>query len=300
VRGLVRSGRAADLPAGVHPALSRGLDDHAALEAAVAGVDAVVHLAARVHVMDETAADPAAEFHRVNVEGTRTLLEHAISAGVGRFVFASSVKAMGESGGAALDEETPPSPVDPYGMSKLEAERLVAGAADRIHVTSLRFPLLYGPGMKGNMLRLFQLVDRGIPIPLASVRNRRSILYLGNAGSAIESVLGSNHPSGEVFLCADPVDVSTPQLIRAIGVALGRPARLLPFPMGVLRAAARAGDLVGAWRTVSLNTAAFDRLFGSLYVDAGKLQRSTGYRPPHDLASALAETARWYRSRVDA
>ena len=253
------------------------------MRAALSGVDAVVHLAARVHVMRDTAADPAAEFRRVNVEGTRALLEEAIAAGARRFVLASSVKAMGESGSAAFTEETPPAPADPYGVSKLEAERIVAGAAGRIHVSSIRFPLIYGPGVKGNMLRLFQLVDRGTPLPLGSVHNRRSLLFVGNAARAVQSLLEGDHPSGEVFLCSDGEDVSTTGLVRAIGAALGRPARLLPLPMGLVRAIPFASPIL-------------DRLVGSLYFDSSKLTRLTGFRPPYDLSAGLAETARWYRA----
>ncbi len=165
--------------------------DRQAVRAAVAGADAIVHLAARVHVMRETAADPLAEFRRANVEGTRLLAEEAAAASVGQLVLASTVKAVGEGNSTPWTEDTPPAPTDPYGMSKLEAERAVHDVARRrgTKAAVLRFPLVYGPGVQGNMLRLFALVDRGVPLPFGSVANRRSVLYVGNLVAAVRSVL---------------------------------------------------------------------------------------------------------------
>ena len=295
MRGLVRPGRAGSLPRGVEAAEASGLDDRSALRAALRGVDAAVHLAARVHVMRDTSLDPLAEFRRVNVEGTRALLEEAVAAGVGRFVLASSVKAMGEGGAAVLTEETPAEPVDAYGVSKLEAEVVAGGFAERIHVASARFPLVYGPGVKGNMLRLFQLVDRGIPLPLGAVRNRRSLLFVGNASAAIDALLTSTYPSGEVFLVSDGRDLSTPEVVEEIARALGRPPRLLPFPVGPARLAARVGDAIDRIAPFPLTSRALHRLLGSLYVDSSRLARFTGFEPPFTVQEGLAETARWYR-----
>lgn len=297
VRGLVRGD--ASVP-GVEVARAEGLDDAAALARAVEGCTAVVHLAARVHVMRDRAADPLTEFRRVNVDGTAALLQAAADAGVSSFVLASSVKAVGESTPeGAWTEDTPPRPADPYGVSKLEAERLVLerARAAGISAAALRFPLVYGPGVRANMLRLFDLVARGRPIPLGGVQNRRSLLYVGNAAAAVQAVLETPLPQGETFFVADGPAVSTPELVRRIGAALGREPRLVPLPVGLLRAAARAGDVLARAVPFPLTTAAVDRLLGSLEVDASRLGRVTGFRPPYTMDEGLAGTARWYRAR---
>jgi nucleoside-diphosphate-sugar epimerase len=299
------------------------LSDRSVWRKALEGVDAVVHLAARVHVMRDTVEDPLEEFRRVNVHGTRILVEESIQAGVQRFIleefrrvnvhgtrilveesiqagvqrfiFASSVKAVAEQG--PVNDQTVPFPTDAYGISKLEAEFVVAGARELLHASSLRFPLIYGPGMKGNMLGLFRMIDFGFPLPLRSIRNRRSLLFVRNAAEAIRTLLRSFHPSGETFLCSDGHDVSTPELIEEIGRVLGRKPRLFPFPTTVLGLAGKAGDLVARFRPFPLTTAALERLSESLYVDSSRLRAMTGYRPPHELSAGLSETGAWYRGK---
>jgi len=298
VRALVRPGRVA--AEGTEAAVVEDLSDGAGVARAVEGCHAVVHLAARVHVMRDRAADPLDAFRRVNVAGTATLLDAAVAAGAGAFVFASSVKAVGEATpGAPWTEATPPRPVDPYGVSKLEAERMVLARAEEagMRATVLRFPLVYGPGVRANMLRLFDGVARGRPLPLGGVDNRRSVLYLGNAAAAVEAVLRSPAAAGETFFVADAEAVSTPELARRIGMAVGRPARLLPLPQALLRTIGRVGDVVARAVPFPLTTAAFDRLLGSLEVDASRLTRVTGFTPPYTLDQGLADTARWYRER---
>jgi nucleoside-diphosphate-sugar epimerase len=297
VRGVGRR-EAAPSPPGV--AYHRvDILDAAALRPVLAGVDAVVHLAARVHVMREWAADPLREFRRVNVDGTRILLDEASRAGVTRFVFASTVKAVGEASDDAMTEQTPPRPQDPYGESKLEAEELIRGVAERqpLRTAILRFPLLYGPRMKGNMLRLFRLVDRGIPLPFGLVRNQRSIAFVGNVVAAVLAVLESSLASSRTFFVSDGRDLATPELVRLIGRALGRNARLLPVPPALLRAAGLAGDLIATLRPVPLTSAAVDRLLGSLTVDSTALTRAIGFRPPYAVEEGLRITAAWYLSR---
>ena len=258
--------------------------DREAVRAAVTGADAVVHLAARVHVMRERAADPLAEFRRANVASTRLLAEEAAAAGVRQLVLASTVKAVGEVNSTAWTEETPPAPADPYGISKLEAERLLRDMPQRhgMRAAILRFPLVYGPGVKGNMLRLFALVDRGLPLPFGSVANCRSLLYAGNLVAAVRSVLEKPTEGAETFFVSDGRDLSLPSLIRLIGEALGKPARLLPVPPSLLR--------------LMIPGAEADRLIGSLLVDGSKLSRMTGYRAPHSVEEGLRATADWYRA----
>ena len=301
VRGAVRS-PFAPLPQGVRPFLVRGLSDRDGIATALAGVDTVVHLAARVHVMRESDPDPLRAFRAVNVEGTRVVLEEAARAGVRRFLFASSVKAMGEGGERVLTESSPASPADPYGISKLEAEELVREVAARegMHAPILRLPLVYGAGVGGNMLRLFRLVDRGVPLPLGGVRNRRSMIYVGNLVEAMRSALRASAAAGEVFLVSDGADLSTPGLIRGIAAALGRPARLLPIPPSLFRLAGRAGDVVARIAPFPLTSAAVERLLGSLAVDSTRLRTACGFVPPFSVEAGLRSTAVWYRASARA
>ena len=299
VRGLARPG-SAPLEPGVEPAPADGLHDREGLRRALAGAHAVVHLAARVHVMRDAAADPLAEFRRVNVEGTRTLLDESIRAGARRFLFASSVKALGEGGDVVLVDDTPPAPADPYGVSKLEAEAVVREMADAagVHAPILRFPLIYGPGVGANFLKLLRSVDRGIPLPFGRVRNRRSALYVGNAAAAVVAALESPAAARETFLVSDGDDHSTPELVRRIARALGRPARLVPVPPMLFAGAGRAGDLLSRVMPIPLTTAAVHRLLGSLAVDPARFFRFTGFVPPFTVEQGLAATAAWYRGQA--
>jgi nucleoside-diphosphate-sugar epimerase len=232
--------------------------------------------------MQERAADPLAEFRRANVQTTSMLAEAAAAAGVGQLILASTVKVVGEGNVTTWTEDTVPGPVDPYGRSKLEAERVVHEMAKRhgTRVASLRFPLVYGPGVKGNMFRLFALVDRGVPLPFGAVDNRRSLLYVGNLVAAVRAVLEQRPGGSETFFVTDGRDLSLPSLVRLIGTALGKRARLLPVPPALLR-----------WL---LPGAAAERLIGSLTVDGTKLSRTTGYRPSHSVEEGLRVTAQWY------
>jgi nucleoside-diphosphate-sugar epimerase len=296
VRVLVRPG-SANVGSGVLRGDVAGLDDEVGLRRALVGIDTVVHLAARVHVMRDAAGDPLAAFRQVNVEGTRALAAAAEEAGVRRFVFASSVKAMGEGGPEAYTEETAPLPLDPYGVSKLEAERVLQERAESgaLEVAIVRLPMVYGPGMKGNMLRLFRAVDRGLPLPFGRVSNRRSMLYVENAVDALLALGRVPIGGTETFLCSDREDVSTPDLVRSIGGALGRKVRLVNVPERWFRAGGRVGDRISRLVRVPLTSAAVDRLLGSLFVDASKLERVAGFRPRFGVAEGLARTAEWYR-----
>jgi nucleoside-diphosphate-sugar epimerase len=300
VRALVRQ-PGSPTPAEVERCPVRGLDDIAALGSALNGVEAVVHLAAHVH-QGSIPADGSAEaaiFRTVNVDGTRNLLDASVAAGVRDFLFVSTVKAVGEGSAERWTEDTPPAPADAYGVTKLEAERLVREAAVRhhLHTPVLRLPLVYGPGMKGNALRLFETVARGRPLPLGAVRNRRSLLYVGNLIAAIFATLESEG-GNDTFFVSDLDDLSTPELIRAIARALGRPARLVAVPVGLLRLAARAGDLLSRVVPFPLTSASLDRLAGSLAVDCSRLMKQTVYRPSHSVADGLQVTAEWYRART--
>ncbi|NYZ15079.1 NAD-dependent epimerase/dehydratase family protein [Azospirillum sp. RWY-5-1] len=288
VRAAVRGTHS--LPPQVETALIAGIDAHTDWSAALGGIDAVVHLAARVHVMRDTAADPLAEFRAVNRDGTARLAEFAAAAGVARFVFVSSIKAVcNESRPEPVSDRTPPDPHSPYGVSKREAELALAEIAARsgMQVCVLRPPLVYGPGVGGNFRTLMELVRRGVPLPLGAVDNRRSLLYVGNLADAIERCL--NHPgaSGGTFLLHDGDPPSTPTLIRDIAGALGLPARLIPMPAGALALAARLAGRSATW----------DRVGGSLVVDDRGIRSALEWAPPHDRAQGLQATAEWFKAR---
>ena len=256
---------------------------------ALDGIDAVAHLAARVHVMMDKAADPLAAFRHVNTGGTRRLAELAATAGVKRLVYLSSVKALvDESQPQPLDAATPADPHSPYGLSKLEAERALTGIAARtgLEVAVIRPPLVYGPGVAGNFLSLLKLVASGLPLPLGCLDNRRSLIFVGNLADAVATCLTHPQAAGGRFLIHDGAPLSTTELIRAIGAALGRPARLIPVPPAFLTSCAR---LAG-------RHAVLDRLAGSLTVDDRAIRDSLDWRAPHDFASGLHATAEWFKA----
>ena len=256
--------------------------------AALAGIPCVVHLAARTHVLQETAADPLAEYRRVNVEGTRRLAQQAARAGVRRLVFLSSIKVNGESAGRPITEDDPPHPEDAYGISKWEAEQALhrVSAETGLEVVILRPPLVYGPGVKGNFRRLLDVVARGWPLPLASIRNRRSLIYVGNLADAIVAAIATPQAAGKTWLASDGEDVSTPDLVREIGRALGKDAWLFPCPVGLLKAAAA---LAGKGPEAA-------RLAASLQLDCSRIRRELLWRTPYSLSEGLQETARWYHT----
>lgn len=248
----------------------------------LAGCDAVVHLAARVHVMDDTAQDSLSLYRATNTEATLNLARQASQAGVKRFVFISTIKVNGEGRDTAYRETDVPAPEDAYAISKWEAEqglqRIVRETG--LEVVILRPPLVYGPGVKANFLRLMKTIQRGWPLPLGAIHNRRSLLYLGNFVDAIR--LCAEHPAaaGQTFLLDDGQAVSTPELIHAVARAMGRPTRLLAVPVGVL---AFIGALLG-------KRAAMARLTGSLHVDSSAIRSHLGWTPPYSMEAGLAAT----------
>ncbi len=275
LRGSVRSAAAA-VPEGVEKVVVGEIDEATDWSAALAGVDAVVHCAARVHVLQETAADPLAAFRRVNVGGSRALAVQAAAAGVRRFVFLSSI-------GAAVAERQPET-ASPYQQSKLEAEAALrdATAQSGMVVVLLRPPLIYGPGAPGNFRRLARLVASGRPLPLAAIANKRSLLFVGNLAGAVEAALGCTASPEEPLALCDGEDLSTPELARRIGRACGRPARLFPLPVWLLKL---AGSLLGRGGAVGALT-------GSLTVDNGPIRKSLGWSPAFGVEEGLAMTFR--------
>ena len=292
VRGTVRSvEQVAKLPAGIEvvPVKSIGVETN--WSDALAGVNTVVHLAARVHVMKETSACPLQEFRTVNVAGTEQLARMAEKAGVRRFVFLSSVGVNGNrTHGQPFTEVDKPCPYSPYTQSKFEAEQVLLRITSEtgMEVVIIRPPLVYGTGNPGNFLQLLNVIAKGWPLPFASIKNLRSFIFVENLVDAIVTCI--NHPKAAVqtYLVSDGEDISTPELIRKVSAALGRPARLFPFPPSLMRF---TGKLLG-------KSDAVERLVGSLTIDSSKIQRELGWKPPYTMEQGLKETAEWYKRQL--
>lgn len=254
------------------------------------GVEAVVHLAARVHVMQDRAVDPLAEFRLVNVQGTERLAQMAAAAGVRSFVFLSSIKINGEGTplGQPFTETDPPNPQDAYALSKWEAEQAVMKVSREtgLEIVILRPPLVYGPEVKANFLRLMQWVAWGVPLPLGATRNQRSLLYLGNLVSAIDACLTHPSAANQTFLVSDGEDVSTSDLIRGLAAAMGRKARLVSLPPALVSAVAK---LLQKGREA-------ERLLSSLQVDSSRIRRTLNWQPPYSLRAGIRQTVDWYSS----
>lgn len=252
---------------------------------ALRGVDAVVHAAARVHVLRESAADPLAAFRSVNVEGTKALARQAAIAGVRRFVFISSVKVNGERthAGQPFTATDPPRPEDPYGISKLEAENALRQISSEtgMEVVIVRPVLVYGPGVKANFRAMMKWVHRGVPLPLGSVRNQRSFVAMDNLTDLVAVCIRHPGAAGRTFLVSDGEDMSTPELLQRIAMALGVRPRVFNLPSALLRGAA---TLVG-------KKAYADRLCASLQVDISATREILGWTPPHTVDAALRSTA---------
>ncbi len=290
VRGTVRSARGkVIIPAGVEAVQIQSIGPNTDWSKALADVDTVVHLAARVHVMNDTAVDPLAAFREVNVAGTERLARMAAANGVKRFVFLSSVKVNGEGRNSPYAEHDVPAPQDFYGVSKWEAEQVLNKILEEtgLEIVIIRLPLVYGPGVKANFLRMVDVVNRGFPLPLASINNRRSLIYLGNLVDAIAACVTHPKAAGQTYLVSDGEDVSTPELIRRVADALGKTARLFPFPPALMKI---AGRLTG-------KSDAVDRLLGSLVVDSSKIRRELGWKPPYTMEEGLKETGEWFKRR---
>ncbi|WP_444886375.1 UDP-glucose 4-epimerase family protein [Microbulbifer sp. JMSA008] len=248
-------------------------------------IDVVIHTAARVHVMQESAVDPLAEFRKVNLEGTLQLARQAASSGVKRFIFLSSIKVNGESttGRGSFTAEEPSNPVDPYGISKKEAEDALLALAEEtgLEVVIIRPPLVYGPGVKANFQSMMRWLQKGIPLPLGSINNRRSLVSVYNLIDLITVCIEHPNARNQVFLVSDGLDMSITDLLRRLSRSLRCRALLIPVPASVLIF------------TLSLlgKRAVADRLCGSLQVDIGKTMNLLDWQPPVSVEEGLAKTA---------
>jgi nucleoside-diphosphate-sugar epimerase len=252
---------------------------------ALTGADLVVHCAARVHVMNESESDPLVAFRRTNVEGTLCLARQAVEAGVRRFIFISSIKVNGEGtaqGQPYLSDDVP-APADPYGISKMEAEKglRALSAETGMEVVIIRPVLVYGPGVKANFLSMMRWLNKGVPLPFGAIYNKRSLLALDNLVDLIVTCVDHPAAAHQTFLVSDGDDLSTSELLDKMATALGRPSHLLPLPSWMLELGAR---LLG-------KPDLSQRLCGSLQVDISKTRELLGWTPPVSVDEALRRTA---------
>ncbi len=278
---------AARLPVGVTVVVSGELEAETVWETSLLDrIDVIIHLAARVHLLNDRANDPPAEFMRVNVGGTEALAL-AAAGRVRRFVYVSSVHAMCVLADNVLDERSPCRPETPYGRSKLAAEIALRRIAERtgLELVIVRPAPVYGPENRGNLARLFGLVQRGWPLPLCKIGNRRSFVYVDNLVDALAAA--ARHPAArnETFLLGDGEDLSLAELIARVGDALGRRARTLPVPLRLMQL---VGGVLG-------KSDAVNRLTGSLAVDSGKIRQHLQWQAPYSVDDGLAATAIWMR-----
>lgn len=264
------------------------LGDAGALKRACAGADVLVHLAARVHVMRETAADPDNAFREINVRGTASVLAAARNAGVRHVTYVSSIKVNGEGGARPYTHLDRPAPLDAYGRSKLEAEQLVR-AEHELTWTIVRPTLVYGPGVGGNFQRLLRLarLSRVIPLPLGDALAPRSMISVRNLADLLLATIACDATLGRVVLAADAEDLSVAMLLREFGEALGFQARLLNLPTSLMRMAMSA---IGKGAEAA-------RMFEPLTVDRTDLMTRVGWTPPQTVREAVHETARWWADR---
>jgi nucleoside-diphosphate-sugar epimerase len=272
-------------------AVTMDISPHSDWTPHLVGVDCVVHLAARVHMLGDTAHDPLAAYRSANVAATLQLARQAQAAGVRRFVFLSSIKVSGEAThGRPFCARDAPDPQDPYGISKWEAEQGLTQIAleTGLEVVIIRPPLVYGPGVKANFLQLMRLVARGWPLPLGSVHNRRSMVYVGNLVDLI--VRCCHHPEapGQTLLVSDGVDVSSAELVAALAQAMGRRSPLFSCPPALLQAGAR----------VLGKRALAERLLGSLQVDMTATQQRLDWQPPFGFKDGIAATVASWKAQA--
>jgi len=251
-------------------------------------VDVVIHAAARVHVMNETAVDALAEYRRFNVEGTLRLARFAAESGVKRFIFISSVKVNGESTavGRPFKPDDPAHPIDAYGVSKYEAEEALKTLSQEtgMDIVIIRPPLVYGPGVKANFLTMLKWLNKGIPLPLGAIGNQRSLVAIGNLVDLIVTCIDHPHAANQTFLVSDGEDLSTTQLLRRLASALGKKPCLLPLPAQLLKFAA----------SILNKRPIAERICGSLQVDISKNRTLLGWTPPINLDKAMRQTAGYF------
>lgn len=298
-RAMIQPG-APDVPLPGGPEIVRAdLLAPESLTPALADISHVVHLAARVHMMNDPAPDPEKAFFQVNVEGTKSLIEAAARAGADRFLLMSTVKAMGEEQSGQFDEESEPRPASPYGRSKLAAERAMFELAGRhgLGAVALRLPMVYGPGAKGNVLRLIEAAEAGKKLPFGRIVNQRSMVYVETVVDAALRALDRPISAGKVYLVCDARPYGTAELYGAICRAMGKPPLLRNVPIGLLRAAAAVGDAAEfiLRRKMPIDSEVVMRITGDLRFDSGKIQRELEWSPTISLEEGISRMVAWRR-----
>lgn len=289
LRGITRA--PCDLGPSIENHVVGEINESTDWDQALKGCETVIHLAARVHVMQDTEPDPLAAFRRINVAGTERLARDAARHGVKRLVYVSSIKVNGEetTDTHRYTESDVPAPQDAYGQSKLEAEQVLHQISREtgMEVVIVRPPLVYGPAVKGNFELLLKVAAKGWPLPFASVDNQRSLIYVGNLVDAL--LCCATHPAaaGQTYLVRDGEDLSTAKLLRGLSVALNVPSRLIPCPPALLRL---AGNLTGRREQLK-------RLLGCLRVDDGKIRQELTWLPPYSTGQGLQAVAQWRRNK---
>jgi len=286
VKALTR--KSYDFPVGIENHICEDLSNPLMLAPVLQGIDVVIHLAARVHVMKESLGDALGAYRAINVAATLALAKAAVAAGVKRFVYLSSIKVNGEETltGKPFSADDRPAPLDPYGVSKMEAENalLELGRITGMEIVIIRPPLIYGPGVRANFAAMMHWIARGFPLPLGAIKNQRSLVGIGNLISLL--LLSATHPAApnQIFLVSDDEDVSLPTLLRKMAAALNLPIRLIPIPTFLIK--------LGAGILGKSNVA--QRLCGSLQLDITKTKQVLGWSPPYTLDQGLAQAANWY------
>lgn len=256
------------------------------------GIDCIIHCAARVHVMNDTVEDPLEAFREVNVQGTLALAKAAAKAGVKRFIFVSSIKVNGESTTDRVPYKSSdePSPEDPYGISKAEAEKGLKLISDEsgMEVVIIRPPLVYGPGVKANFAAMLKLASTGIPLPFGCINlNKRSMVYVENLISLIIACIENPNAANQTFLVSDDNDLSTKEFVKGLSNGLGKSGLMLPVPNVLFSI---AGKMFG-------KSAVIDRLCGSLQVDISHTQETLNWHPPYSVKQGFAATAKYFKEQ---
>lgn len=284
----VAAARGATRLQGLCPIVHFDLNDPKALPV-LNDVRVVIHAAARVHVLNETAIDALAEFRKINVEGTLRLAKRAAESGVKRFIFISSIKVNGESTllGKPFKADDVPAPVDPYGVSKHEAEQALRllSRETGMEVVIIRPPLVYGPGVKANFLNMMCWLNKEVPLPFGAIRNQRSLVAIGNLVDFVVTCIDHPAAANQTFLVSDGQDLSTTQLLRRLASALQKKPRLLSLPTWLLVLVA----------TILKRRAVAHRICGSLQVDISKNRELLGWVPPINMDKAMRQTAGHYQ-----
>lgn len=248
------------------------------------GVDTVVHLSGKAHILKDTSDDLLSAFRRINVMGTEQLARMAVKAGVRRFIFISSIKVNGEGGSRPYTENDAPDPRDAYAISKREAEDSLAHMAAQtgLQVVVLRLPLVYGPGVKANFKNLIKIVNSGVPLPFSGINNRRSFVYLDNLVSAIITCVTHPLATGEIFMVSDGQDISTPDLIKMIAFSMNKKPGLFYLHPRILKALCK---IVGKSKEE-------EKMTGTLLVDSSKIRNLLNWKTPFSLEEGIKETVK--------